>query len=79
MIGHSKFNICWESADAENRSPPPWENRRRRCGIPTALRPYQPKQKLLPSHLREWLPEGHLGYRVSDLVDGLELTATKWS
>ena len=25
--------------------------------------------------LRTWLPEGHLAYHVSDLVDGLDLTA----
>ena len=44
--------------------------------MPTTFRPYQPKQKLLlPPDLREWLPEGHLAYHVSDLVDGLDLTA----
>ena len=42
----------------------------------TTFRPYQPKQKLLlPPDLRDWLPEGHLAYHVSDLVDGLDLTA----
>ena len=30
---------------------------------------------LLPADLREWLPEGHLAHYVSDLVDGLDLTA----
>ena len=30
---------------------------------------------LMPSDLREWLPEGHLAHHVSDLVDGLDLTA----
>ena len=29
----------------------------------------------MPSDLREWLPEGHLAHHVSDLVDGLDLTA----
>ena len=44
--------------------------------MPTTFRPYHPKQKLLlPPDLRDWLPEGHLAYHVSDLVDGLDLTA----
>ena len=44
--------------------------------MPTSFRPYQPKQKLLlPPDLRDWLPKGHLAYQVSDLVDGLDLTA----
>ena len=30
---------------------------------------------LLPADLRAWLPEGHLAHHVSDLVDGLDLTA----
>ena len=44
--------------------------------MPTTFRPYHPDQSLLlaPS-LREWLPEGHLADHVSDLVEGLELTA----
>ncbi|MDE0451726.1 MAG: IS1182 family transposase [Gammaproteobacteria bacterium] len=44
--------------------------------MPTTFRPYQPDQALLlaPS-LREWLPEGHLADHVSDLVDGLDLSA----
>ncbi len=44
--------------------------------MPTTFRPYQPDQTLLlaPS-LREWLPEGHLADHVSDLVDGLDLSA----
>jgi transposase len=38
-------------------------------------RPYQPDQILLmaPS-IKEWLPEGHLAYFVSDVVDGLDLS-----
>ena len=44
--------------------------------MPTTFRPYHAKQKLLlPPDLRDWLPEGHLAYHVSDLVDGLDLTA----
>ena len=44
--------------------------------MPTTLRPCHPKQKLvLAPDLRDWLPEGHLAYHVSDLVDGLDLTA----
>jgi hypothetical protein len=39
-------------------------------------RPYCPDQLLLlPPSLREWLPEGHLAYFVSDLVDTLDLAA----
>ena len=44
--------------------------------MPTRFRPYQPDQgMLLPPDLRDWLPEGHLAHHVSDLVDGLDLTA----
>src|SRR4030081_2854343 len=39
-------------------------------------RPYYPEQDLLlPASLREWLPENHLVYFVSDVVDNLNLTA----
>jgi transposase len=39
-------------------------------------RPYQPEQDfLLPPSLREWLPEKHLAYFVSDVVDQLNLSA----
>ena len=39
-------------------------------------RPYQPEQALLlPPDLRDWLPEGHLAYFVSDLADELDLSA----
>ena len=38
-------------------------------------RSYEPDQLLLlPPNLREWLPEGHLAYFVSDVVDGLDLS-----
>ena len=44
--------------------------------MPTTFRPYHAKQKLLlPPDLRDWLPEGHFAYHVSQLVDGLDLTA----
>jgi transposase len=39
-------------------------------------RPYVPEQDLLlPPSLREWLPESHLAFCVSDLVDQLDLSA----
>jgi transposase len=38
-------------------------------------RPYLPEQDLLlPPSLQDWLPEGHLAYFVSDVVDQLNLT-----
>lgn len=38
------------------------------------FRPYQPDQMLLlPVALQEWLPEDHLAYFISDLVDHLDL------
>ena len=44
--------------------------------MPTTFRPYDPDQGLLlPPDLRDWLPEGHLAHHVSDLVDGLDLSA----
>jgi transposase len=37
-------------------------------------RPYLPEQDLLlPPSLRDWLPEGHLAYFVSDLIDAMDL------
>ena len=37
-------------------------------------RPYDPDQQLLlPAALREWLPDDHLAYFISDVVDQLEL------
>ncbi len=39
-------------------------------------RPYVPEQDLLlPPSLRDWLPEDHLAYFVSDVVDALDLSA----
>src|ERR1700676_480259 len=41
-----------------------------------SYRPYYPDQEfLLPPNLREWLPENHLVYFVSDVVDNLNLSA----
>jgi DNA replication protein DnaC len=42
-----------------------------------SYRPYYPEQDLLlPPSLREWLPEHHLVYFVSDVVDNLTLITT---
>ena len=39
-------------------------------------RSYLPEQELLlPPSLRDWLPESHLVYFVSDVVDQLDLSA----
>lgn len=44
--------------------------------MPKGYRPYLPDQDLLlPPSLREWLPEHHLVYFVSDLVEQLDLSA----
>lgn len=44
--------------------------------MPTSFRPYQPEQSfLLPPSPRDWLPEGHLAYFISDTVDTLDLSA----
>ncbi len=41
-----------------------------------SYRPYLPDQEfLLPPSLRDWLPENHLAYFVSDVVDNLDLSA----
>jgi transposase len=40
------------------------------------FRPYEPDQQyLLPPSLRDWLPEGHLAWFLSDTVDALDLSA----
>ena len=45
-------------------------------GMAKTFRPYTPEQELLlPPSLREWLPENHLAYFVSDVVDQLDLSA----
>ena len=44
--------------------------------MPHHFRPYHPEQPLLlPPDLRDWLPEDHLVYTVSELVDALDLAA----
>lgn len=44
--------------------------------MPTTYRPYMPEQGLLlPMSLSEWLPEDHLAYFISDVVDALDLEA----
>src|SRR5258705_9411034 len=41
-----------------------------------SYRPYVPEQDfLLPPSVREWLPENHLVYFVSDVIDNLNLSA----
>src|SRR5258708_34138196 len=41
-----------------------------------SYRPYYPDEDLLlPPSLRDWLPEKHLAYFVSDVVDNLDLSA----
>jgi transposase len=46
------------------------------AGMPTSFRPYSPDQDLLlPQSLKEWLPEDHLSYFISDVVDELDLSA----
>jgi transposase len=42
--------------------------------MPTSFLPYEPKQDfLLPPSLWEWLPENHLAYFVSEIIDRLDL------
>ena len=44
--------------------------------MPASYLPYQPDQDfLLPPSMKEWLPEGHLAYFISDAIDSLELGA----
>lgn len=44
--------------------------------MPASYLPYEPDQDfLLPPSIREWLPEGHLAYFISDTVDSLDLGA----
>jgi transposase len=44
--------------------------------VSKVYRPYYPDADLLlPPSLREWLPEDHLAYFVSDVVDNLDLSA----
>ena len=42
----------------------------------THYRPYEPEQPfLLPPSLRDWLPQDHLVYFISDTIDQLDLSA----
>ncbi len=44
--------------------------------MPTTFRPYLPDQSwLLPPSPRDWLPEGHLAFFISETVDSLDLSA----
>ena len=44
--------------------------------MPTTFRPYAPDQELLlPVSLREWLPEDHVAYFISEVVEELDLSA----
>jgi transposase len=44
--------------------------------MPTTFRRYVPEQSLLlPPSPRDWLPDGHLAYFLSDTVDALDLNA----
>jgi len=44
--------------------------------MPKGYRTYRPEQDmLLPASLRQWLPDSHLVYFVSDVVDQLDLSA----
>ena len=46
------------------------------CHMAKSYRSYLPEQDLLlPPSLHDWLPEGHLAYFVSDVVDQLDLSA----
>src|SRR3989475_8509607 len=46
------------------------------CSMGKSYRPYYPEEDLLlPPSLRDWLPEKHLAYFVSDVVDHLDLSA----
>jgi hypothetical protein len=41
-----------------------------------SYRPYYPDEELLlPPSLRDWLPEKHLAYLVSDVADNRDLSA----
>jgi transposase len=43
--------------------------------MPTSFRPYEPEQSfLLPPSPREWLPEEHLAYFISDTIEALDLS-----
>ncbi len=42
----------------------------------TSFRPYSPDQSsLFPSNPRDWLPEGHLSFFISDTVEAMDVRA----
>jgi transposase len=44
--------------------------------VSKSFRPYEPEPMLLmPVALQEWLPEDHLAYFISDVVDHLDLSS----
>ena len=44
--------------------------------MPRTFRPYDPDQGLLlPPSLRDWLPENHLVFFISDAIDAMDLSA----
>jgi transposase len=44
--------------------------------VSKVFRPYNPDQPfLMPVSMREWLPDGHLAYFISDVIDHLDLSA----
>jgi transposase len=44
--------------------------------MPASYLPYEPDQDfLLPPSMREWLPDGHLAFFISDTVEALDLAA----
>ena len=44
--------------------------------MPRDYRPYEPDQTLMfPPSLRDWLPEDHLAFFLSDTIDSLDLSA----
>ncbi len=44
--------------------------------MPSNYRAYQPEQSyLLPPSLSDWLPEKHLAFFISEVVDEMELSA----
>jgi transposase len=46
------------------------------CGMPREYRRYEPDQTLLlPPSLRDWLPEDHFSFFISDTIDALDLSA----
>ena len=43
--------------------------------MPTSFRPYHPDQpQLFPPDPRDWLPDDHLAFFVSDTVDAIDLS-----